>query len=163
MLFGEKVIISSPLSPGEARERLRAAKAAFDEDGYRIAGRIAQRRITVSIRQASIRSSWIPILRGRLEDSPSCGSRLVATIGWHPVVRVFSVLWLGGVVLVLPLFLLNAVFQTVTGNARAAAGAIAMCLVPVAFLPVFLGLSGLGQPPAGYMRAWLERELDAPH
>lgn len=163
MLLGEKVVIGSPLSPGVALDRLRAATAAFDEDGYRIAGRIAERRITVSVRRAWIRSSWIQILRGRLEDAPSGGSRLVATIGWHPVVKVFSALWLGGVVLVFPLFVLNAVFQTVTGDARAAAGAIAMCLVPVVFGLVFLGLSRLGQPPAGYARAWLERQLDATH
>jgi len=162
MLLGEKVVINSPLPGGVARDRLRAAKAAFDEDGYRIAGRIAERRITVSICQASIRSSWIPVLRGRFEDAPHGGSRLVATIGWHPLVRVFSALWLGGAVcVVFPLFLLKAVFQTVTGDAPAAAGAIAMCLVPVGLVSVFLGLSRLGHPPAGYLRAWLERHLEA--
>jgi hypothetical protein len=77
MLLGEKVVIGSPLPPGEARDRLRAAKAAFDEDGYRIAGRIAERRITVSIRQASIRSSWIQILR-RVGVAVDVALRLVA-------------------------------------------------------------------------------------
>jgi hypothetical protein len=164
MLLGEKVVISSPLSAGVARDRLRAARAAFGEDGYRIAGRISERRITVSIRQASIRSSWIPILRGRLEDAPGGGSRLVATVGWHPVVKVFSAVWLGALVFVFsPLFVLNAVFQTVTGDVRAAAGAIAMCLAPVALLLMFLGLTRLGQPPAGYLRAWLERQLGPTH
>jgi hypothetical protein len=43
------------------------------------------------------------------------------------------------------------------------AGAIAMCLVPVAFLLAFLGISRLGQPPEGYSPAWLERQWDAAH
>lgn len=59
----------------------------------------------------------------------------------------------GAVFVFFPLFLVNAVFQTVTGDARAATGAIAMCLAPVAL--VFLGLTRLAtRPLATCARGW---------
>jgi hypothetical protein len=98
----EHLELPSPLQVDVAEERLaagltlprqripgRAAHGAVD-----ILGRVHRRRVSVCALPSQVRmNSFSPYVRGRLEPVLPRGSRLVATIGWHPAVRVLTVFW----------------------------------------------------------------------
>jgi hypothetical protein len=159
----EPVVLVSRLPEHVARERLiegsvptlRAGLTLSGLGGYRVVGRVGERRISLRAGKVGVRNSWRPVLRGRLEPD-GAGCRLVGRLGLHPYVKVFSAVWLGGVTLVLVGLLVSAVVET---NGVA----LLYCLLPLGFIAFFAGLTALGtrigRGEAAYLRSWLAERL----
>ncbi|MBB4763295.1 hypothetical protein ACFQFC_03760 [Amorphoplanes digitatis] len=155
--------IPSSLSPAEAARRLTEARTASSFwsaraplDGSRIVvGRVSTDEITLTARQAYVRNSWRPVLEARLEPVPG-GCELVGTIGWNPLVRMFTAVWLTGAgLLTLGSLLAGLTFGTAEALAVTGAG-LAMLSFGVA-LTTFGGRSG--RRDGQFLKGWLDRHL----
>lgn len=160
----ERIELESPLPEHVARERMRAASVSYLRagfsfgglGGYRVVGRVGEHWVRLSAGRVGIRNSWSPIFRGRLDPSLT-GCRLAGKIGWHPLVKLFSVVWLGGVSAFFLVFLGALIAGQVTGLDVLAG------LLPLGFIAFYVGLSswgiGIGRRDAAYLRRWLNDQV----
>jgi hypothetical protein len=123
-----------------------------------IVGKVSQRRLRVRARRwHRARNSWRPMLRGRLTVA-SEGCVLVGKIGWHPMTRLVTFAWLGGLA-----------FLPVLATSSQTAGA----LNPLAFRALILGMlafviilstlgSWMGRKDEEALLCWLSERLDQP-
>jgi hypothetical protein len=165
----EPVELSTPLPVEAVRERLAAGRGSrwragfmVGGGGYHVVGRVGRRRVALTVVRAGMRNSWMPEVRGRLEATAT-GSRLVARIGWSPFVKAFSAVWLGVVTAIFLGAAGRAVALAVTGEITAPDALF--CLVPLAFMAFFVGLSSWGMWAArdseAYLRSWLAGRIPA--
>src|SRR5690348_6027856 len=97
----EPVEFVSPLPVPEVRAVLREGSTSYlrsalsygGAGGYRVLGRVGERRVTLEAGRAGVRNSWRPVLHARLEAAGT-GSRLTGRLGWSPVVKAISGGWL---------------------------------------------------------------------
>jgi hypothetical protein len=84
-------------SPLGAEEALRSVTGGIGSrpGRHQITGRVTHDRVRLKARTPS-RNSWRPVLNARVVPVAH-GSELVGSIGTHPVVKVFTVLWLAAV------------------------------------------------------------------
>jgi len=165
------MLILSPLAVQVARQRLAAGRISYFRaaftfggvGGYRVVGRVGARRIVLEAAKAGVRNSWRPVFRGRLEPART-GSRLVGTLGWHPVVKAITALWLGAVSCLFLGLVVRLVALAWNGNATG--DDVLFCLVPLAFVVFFAGLSAwailAGRGEVRYLRSWLADRLQTP-
>ncbi|WP_143232932.1 hypothetical protein [Actinoplanes regularis] len=165
----EPVVFVSPLSVRAARTALSEGSVSYSRaypsfegglDGYRVVGRVGEDEISLEARQVGMRNSWLPVMKGRLEPAGT-GSRLAGTLGWPPVVKAFSALWLSFMCCIF----LVLVIRVVTLALRGKAGGMDFlgCLVPLGFVLSFVGLTSWasysGRGNAKYLRSWLAERL----
>ena len=166
----EPMVMVSPLSVDAVRERLAAASTSYLRavfmfggwGGYRVVGRVSARRVVLEAAKVGVRNSWRPVLRGHLEPAGT-GSRLVGTLGWHPVVKAFTVVWFGAANCVFLGFVVRVV--ALAWNGDATGDDVLLCLVPLAFIVFFVGLNAwairAGRGEAKYLRSWLVERLQS--
>lgn len=97
--------IDSPLSAVEALARLRQATGAarwfrFGKPLQPFEGEVTADEVRIR-RAIGYQNAWLPRIRGRIEPRAR-GCRLTATLSLHPAVAVFMVVWIGGVLLMIP-------------------------------------------------------------
>lgn len=158
----------SALPPDEALSCVRAGVSSRWEalvgtgfGGRRmVLGRAAPDGVRLIAPRPGVRNSWSPVLRGRIVTEGT-GSRLVATIGWHPLTRAITFL---GLLAVPSMSILTAVQALQPGGAGArealtdlAAGLAGVC--GWAALPVFASRLGVGD--GEYLRSWVAAALHA--
>jgi hypothetical protein len=160
----EPLVLVSPLPVPVVRARviegstsyLRAAFRFGSSGGSHIVGRVGTRRISLEAVTAGQRNSWRPMMRGRL-DPEEAGSRLVGTLGWSPFVKAFSALWFS----VIGCAFLGLVIRAVAmaWGDDASVEAFLICLAPLGFALLFIGLTAwgiqAGRRQAMYLRSWL--------
>ena len=163
----EPLVLVSPLPVPAVRARLiegrttylRAAFTFAGFGGYRVVGRVGERRIVLEAAAVGVRNTWRPVLRGRLEPEGT-GSRLVGRLGWSPFVKAFSALWLTIVGSAFVGITLRAV--AVVWSGEATGGVFLYGLIPLGMLLFFVGLTAWGIQlgrRAIYLRSWLGDRL----
>ncbi|MEU4217938.1 hypothetical protein [Actinoplanes sp. NPDC026623] len=158
----------SPLPVEAARARLIEGSSTGMEafldfsvaDGYRVIGNVDTHWISLVAATMGVRNSWRPWLRGTLEPDGT-GSRLAGTLGWAPLVKVFSALWFTGVALAFLTLAGRAATLTWSGDVTGAD--LLLCLPPLGMMLVFAGLitwtTHSGRRDEAYLRAWLAERL----
>jgi hypothetical protein len=167
----EQFVVPSPLSMTDARRRLaddlaaerRFSLSSWTSGSIRMRGRVHDDgQVKLQARRLGARNSWRPVLNGRLVPTNN-GCQLVARLGPHQFVLAFSVIWLTLVVSLLVFSLPIALYQTMTGDFRAAGGAALVALAAAGFLVFFVGLTAIaGRIRRGeveYLRTWLKTRL----
>jgi hypothetical protein len=128
-----------------------------------VVGKVSQRRLRLTALSPWVRNSFRPVLRGELTPA-SDGCVLTGTIGWHPAVRVFNVVWLTGVAIFLLTGVVGAVGLAAAGQGTRALGLLAMAVVAVGFAALFIALLALGgwlgRKDEKFLRDWLSERLE---
>lgn len=127
-----------------------------------VVGEVSQRRLSLTAMSPWVRNSFRPVMRGELTPA-SDGCVLTGTIGWHPVVRVFSFVWLAGVAGFFLMGVVGAVGLAAAGQGTSALGMLAFAAVAVGFAAFFMGLLALGgrlgRKDEEFLRDWLSERL----
>ena len=127
-----------------------------------VVGKVSQRRLRLTAMRLGVRNSFRPVLRGELTPA-SDGCVLTGTIGWHPVVRVFSFLWLTVVAVFFLTGVVGSVGLAVSGQGRSALGMLVFAAAAVGFGAFFAGLLAfggrLGRKDEEFLRDWLSGRL----
>lgn len=154
----EQFIITSPMSVEQALRRLnerldvrqKRTLGDWSRSDIQVRGRVDSRSREIVLRasRAGQRNSFRPVLRGQLRPA-GAGCQLRCRLGWHPFVRVFSLVWLGGVLLLLLAGLVEAAYP--------------LALASVLFLLFFVGLVAVaGMAARGevdYLNTWLRESV----
>lgn len=126
-----------------------------------VLGRVAPDGVRLMAPRPGVRNSWSPVLRGRIVPDGT-GSRLVATIGWHPFTRAVTFLGLLALPAVGVLIAAQALQPGGAGAREAltylAAGLAGTCGWGV--LPAVA--SWLGVADGVYLRSWVAAALHVP-
>ena len=170
----ERIQMTSSLPVHAAMERLADGVTSswgtvmHGEEGWGsriVVGEVSQRRLRLTAKRPGVRNSFRPVLRGELSPA-SEGCVLIGTIGWHPVVRVFSFLWLSGVAAFFLTGVVGSVGMAVSGQGRSALGMLVFAGVAVGFAAFFAGLLAfggwLGRKDEEFLLDWLSGRLQ-PH
>jgi hypothetical protein len=164
----DHVGLTSPMSVDEAEAALAAAvetvatasQADFVTKPRIVVGWVRNRRIRVSARPPGIGYSWNSRLRAKLVPAPE-GSRLIGRLGCPWEERVFSAFVLTCALA----FFLSGLVQLTRSEAHGhgTGGYLPLCLGPVAFIAVLVGLIGVlgsaGRKNAQFLRHWINRTL----
>lgn len=127
-----------------------------------VVGEVSQRQLRLTAMRLGGRNSFRPVLRGELTAAPD-GCVLTGTFGWHPVVRVFNLLWLTGVGVFFLTGVVGSVGLAASGQGTSALGMLAFAAVAVGFAAFFVGLltfgGWLGRKHEEFLRDWLSVRL----
>jgi hypothetical protein len=169
----QRFVVASSMSVDDARRRLSedlasrrvAVQYAGEHDlggADVVVGRLRGPHLTVTVTQPGVRNSWRPILRGRL-DAARSGSQLVCRVGWHPLTRALSFIWLAVAAFGLAINLVRAGGNLLSGQVVSAAHpatVAAVCLGMGLFLSaVATAATWQARNVAACLRAWATDRL----
>jgi hypothetical protein len=170
----------SVVSPLTAREAIGKLTASLAESGeyYTTRGGWARwivkghaSALDVGIRAweagAGGRNSWRPEFSGTLADLPQGGSELTGTVGTHPSVFAFSIVWFVIAGLLFLTGTAGAVASGLSAHWRAAGGFLDATGVAVIMTLLFLTMAAIGiragQAEGEYVKKWLSEQLNPDH
>jgi hypothetical protein len=171
---GVEINMRSPLPVDVARERLRAGvagrfrvTATFDSaayEGRQIVGRIGDDgSVRLEAGSITVRNSWRPIAHGDLRRDGT-GSRLSGTLRVPPLVRVFSVLWLGFACLFFVITAAATIVTLATGHTRDVGDPATILGIAVAMVVfgggLVVGGSAFGRRDGDFLLVWLAEKLE---
>jgi hypothetical protein len=130
-----------------------------------VVGEVSRGRLRLRAMRPGVRNSFRPVLRGELTPT-SDGCVLIATIGWHPAVRVFNILWISTWAVFILTGVAGCVGLAASGDEANAMGMLAFAGVTLVFGAVFAGLLAfggwLGRKDEEFLRSWLNVRLQPP-
>jgi len=150
---GEAIAVSSPMPIEVARQWLSSPSLG--------AGDVVRRAGA----QLNTRSSWRPVLRGRLLRTGS-GSEFVGVLGWDPVLKVLTCCLLGAFTGILLTGLVLAVSAAMQGGWRAAGPGLAVAAFGLFGVLTALASTLIGyretRGQTAYLRSWITGQMSAP-
>lgn len=168
----EPVVVDSPLSREAAVSALAGGITGFGSMFARswsfgfgprvVRGRVTTEHVRLAAMKPGFRNSWRPVFRGRWETRGTT-TQLVGKIGWHPAVKIFSAVWLGGVACFLVTGLIGGLDLLAQGRPADAGGWFAFSAATIAFVAFFAGPTWFagrsGKKDEEYLRQWLQDRL----
>jgi hypothetical protein len=151
---GERIALSSPMPVEVARRWLSGDSAPG-------AGDVIRR----SAAKLNTRSTWRPVLRGRLLPADS-GSTFVGVLGWDPALKVLTCCLVGAFAVLSLTGTTVAAVSGAHGGWRAAGPALAM--VGFGLFGILAGLASalIGyretRDQTAYLRSWITGQMNAP-
>ncbi len=114
----ERFVIETRLTPGQVAERLREVTAPgrrlrlrSSAGGKAFEGTVSDLEFRLT-RVIGYRNSFLPVVRGRIEDAPD-GARIEVSMRLHPAVFGFMALWFGFLTIILAvIFAIASIRQT---------------------------------------------------
>ena len=165
------VALESPLPVAAVVARLGAA---LDSGGqpegtasagplpWVLVGRVEGAEVRLGANSLPTANAWNAVLRAELTALPG-GCRLAGVVGWRRWVRVFSAVWLAGVLAFLLAGIAGAAVSLSAG--RGTGGYLPMALVPLVMAAFFVGVtwsrgSRGRRDQEGLLQPWLRRTLE---
>lgn len=165
----QRVMLSSPLPPDAAALALSQGVIAFrgsfwlgnsDRTSKRVVrGTVTPDRIRLSAGLPYVRNSWRPILRAQLLPTAD-GCQLIGTLGLHPVIRVFILIFIGNWCLLTGVGLLGTVATWGQAGPSSLGFVGAACVMTAAYIGLSSLGNHLGRRDADYLQAWLANRLE---
>jgi hypothetical protein len=126
-----KIIFRSPHSIEECHRRL---KESVDTSFFpffsskQVAGKVSKNSISIR-KRISYRNSFQTVLRGSLNPTTN-GTEIMSTIGLHPFVKIFMIIWFCGLIIIGGMIIVIALSSFFRENSPTDIGSIMGILIP---------------------------------